>query len=231
MVGCAVARELARFRVRVLLLEASDDVGTGATKANSGIVHGAYSSPHGTLKSALCAAGNRMYRRLDEELRFGWRRTGALVLAFSPREEEGLRALYGNGLRAGDRDLELLDGARARALEPALGGGVTAALLAPSVGVASPYELAIALAENAVENGVELRLSAPVTAIRRHAGAASGFTLVAGGSRCGCASWSTPPGCTPPRWRPWPASRASGSSPGRGSTCSSRGAAARWWAG
>jgi glycerol-3-phosphate dehydrogenase len=192
VVGCAVARELSRFRLRILLVERSDDVGTGATKANSGIVHGAYSSPRGTLKAALCSAGNRMYRRLDEELHFGFRKTGALVLAFSREQERSLQALYENGLAAGDRDLELLDGAQARGLEPRLGAGVTAALHCPAVGVASPYEMAIALAENAVANGVELRLSAEVTSvasitsIRRPGGAAAGpgraaFLVTAGG--------------------------------------------------
>ena len=79
-------RELARYRLRIVLVERSDDVGSGATKANSGIVHGAYSSPHGTLKATMCAAGARMVPRLDGELAFGYRRTGALVLAFSPPE-------------------------------------------------------------------------------------------------------------------------------------------------
>ncbi len=182
VVGCAIARELARFRLRVLLLERGDDVGAGATKANSGIVHGAYSSPYGTRKAALCAAGNRMYGRLDGELHFGYRLTGALVLAFSRPEAEGLRRLYENGRRVGERDMELLDGRQARALEPRLNAGVTAALHAPSVGVTSPYELAIALAENAVANGVHLRLSAEVTSVRRGGGTGeSGFIVTAGG--------------------------------------------------
>jgi glycerol-3-phosphate dehydrogenase len=182
--GCAVARELSRFRLRILLLERGDDVANGATKANSGIVHGAYSSPHGTLKAALCAAGNRMYPRLDRELGFGFRRTGALVVAFSEAEHRTLRELAGNGAANGDDGLEVLDGAAVRALEPRLSGEVTGALLCPSVGVTSPYEMAIALAENAVANGVELRLASEVTAITRRDGFDGGplFVLTAGGA-------------------------------------------------
>jgi glycerol-3-phosphate dehydrogenase len=186
VVGCALAREMSRFRLRVLLLERSDDVGTGATKANTGLVHGAYSSPAGSLKAALCAAGNRLYAALDAQLHFGYRRTGALVLAFSPQQEAGLRALYDNGRAAGDEGLELLSAAQVRALEPRLGPGVTGALHCPSVGVTSPYELAIALAENAVANGVTLRLGCEATGIRPaapEAGAPRGLVVCAGGEQ------------------------------------------------
>jgi glycerol-3-phosphate dehydrogenase len=187
VVGCALARELSRFQVKVLLLERSDDVGTGATKANSGIVHGAYSSPRGTLRASLCAAGNRLYPRLDRDLHFGYRRTGALVLAFSREQVAKLRELRENGQAMGEEDLELLRGDQVRALEPALSPRISAGLLCPSVGVTSPYELAIALAENAVANGVELRLNSEVTAIRPTAtgeGTTRGFLLTAGGGDC-----------------------------------------------
>lgn len=170
VVGCAVARELSRFRLRVVLLDRSDDVGSGATKANSGIVHGAYSSPHGTLKASLCAAGARMVPRLDRELAFGYRRTGALVLAFSAREQQELQALLANGQANGDAGLELLAPGQVRALEPRLSREVASALLCPAVGVTSPYEMAIALAENAVANGVELRLDCEVTGLALEAG-------------------------------------------------------------
>ncbi len=186
VVGCALAREMSRFQVRILLAERSDDVGAGATKANTGLVHGAYSSPPGTLKAALCAAGNRLYAALDAQLHFGFRRTGALVLAFSAPQEARLRALCDNGRAAGDEGLELLGAAQARALEGRLGPGVTAALHCPSVGVTSPYELAIALAENAVANGVSLRLGCEVTGIRRavpDAGSPAGLVVSASGEQ------------------------------------------------
>ncbi len=183
VVGCAVARELSRFRARVLLLERGDDVAFGATKANSGIVHGAYSSTHGTLKASLCRAGALMYPRLNEELAFGYRKTGALVLAFSPEEKQALRDLAANGLANGDDDLEMLGAEQVRGLEPRLNPEVEAALLCPSVGVTSPYEMAIALAENAVANGVELRLGSEVTSLSPDAGQDGRvFHLVAGGS-------------------------------------------------
>jgi glycerol-3-phosphate dehydrogenase len=178
VVGCALAREMSRYRLRVLLLERGDDVGSGATKANTGIVHGAYSSPAGTLRAALCAVGNRMYASLDAQLHFGYRRTGALVLAFSAQQETGLRALLDNGQANGDDGLELLTPQHARALEPGLGSGVTAALHCPPVGVTSPYELAIALAENAVANGVALRLNCEAVGLRP---GGPGLVVTAGG--------------------------------------------------
>ena len=50
--------------------------------------------------------------------------------------------------------LRLFSGDRARELEPNISGNVTAALVAPSGGIVCPYELTIAAAGNAMDNGV-----------------------------------------------------------------------------
>ncbi len=167
VVGCTVARELSRFDLKVIVLEKELDVSCGATKANSGIVHGGYSAKHGTLKAALCRAGNRMYARLEQELSFGYRETGSLVLAFDSEQQATLRTLMDNGRANGVDDLELIDVRRLRQMEPSVSEEVVEALFCPGAGVASPYELAIALAENAVRNGVEYRLGREVTGLRR----------------------------------------------------------------
>ena len=65
-VGTALARELGRYRLRILVLEAADDVASGATRANSGIVHGGYAAKAGSLKAAFCLPGNRLFEALVE---------------------------------------------------------------------------------------------------------------------------------------------------------------------
>ncbi len=168
VVGMNIARELAKYELKVCVLERCDDVSCGCSKANSGIVHGGYSDEPGSLKAELCVAGNRMYAKLEEELNFGYRETGSLVLAFRAEDVAKLHKIYEKGIKNGVAGLKIIDGDEARALEPYLSKDVKAALYCRDAGVTSPYEFVIALAENAVANGVELRLDTEVKAIEKN---------------------------------------------------------------
>lgn len=167
VVGMNIARELAKYKVRVCVLEKEDDVSCGCSKANSGIVHGGYSDEPGTLKAELCVRGNRMYAELDRELHFGYRETGSMVLIFREEDRKTLEKLYQYGIANGVGGLAIISGEEARAKEPYLSENVKGALFCANAGVASPYEFVIALAENAVANGVELKLNTKVEAIRK----------------------------------------------------------------
>lgn len=166
--GCAVADRLARSRVSVCLLEAGDDVAVGATRANSGIVHAGYDCIPGTLKARFNVRGNAMIWQLAEQLGVPALKCGSLVAA-PAGGEEGLAELKRradlNGVRA-----EILSREQALAVEPMLADGVVAALYAPDAGVVSPYQLAIALADRAAVNGVEVITEAPVTALGKRDG-------------------------------------------------------------
>lgn len=166
VVGMNIARELSRYRLKICVLEKADDVSCGCSKANSGIVHGGYSDEPGTLKAQLCVTGNRMYEELDRQLNFGYRRTGSMLLALSEEDIPVLNKLYEQGVRNGVSGLSIIGRDQALAKEPYLNKDIKAALYCESAGVTSPYEFVIALAENAVENGVVLRLNTEVTAIK-----------------------------------------------------------------
>lgn len=167
VVGSAIARELSKYNLKVLMLEKTDDVSNGASKANSGIVHGGYAAKYGTLKGKMCFEGNRMYDKLNEELNFGFKRTGALVIGFNEEDEKTLIELYNNGLKNGvnENEMEILYRDEILEIEPNINKDVKVALLAKDVGITSPYEMTIALAENAVNNGVELKLENEVISI------------------------------------------------------------------
>lgn len=167
VIGANIARELAKYKVSVCLVEKEEDVSCGCSKANSGIVHGGYSDKPGTLKAQLCVKGNRMYEQLNKELNFGYRETGSLVLAF--REEDGktLEKLYDYGIANGVGGLEIITGEQARTREPYLSQEVKSALYCGNAGITSPYEFVIALTENAITNGVDLKLNTEVTGIEK----------------------------------------------------------------
>ena len=170
VVGSAIACELARYELSVTLLERGDDVSVGATKANSGIVHGGYTAKYGTLKGELSIDGNRRFDELADVLGFPFRRNGSLVLAFSGEEERRLEELIENGRKNGVEELELIDRNELERIEPEVGPEARSALLCGETGTVSPYEFCIALAENAVANGLDLRLKSEVVALERQGG-------------------------------------------------------------
>ena len=178
VVGAACAYELAKHQLRLCVLEASNDVANGTTKANSAIVHAGYDPLPGTKMARLNVAGTAMMGELCRKLDVPYRNNGSLVLSLSEQDDGILRTLYAQGQANGVPGLALLDREQTLALEPNLSPDVRGALFAPSAGIVNPWELCLALAETAVRNGAELRLSAPVTAIARTAG---GFCLTTPG--------------------------------------------------
>ena len=130
--GCAIARQLARWKLSVALLEAREDVAMGASRANSAIVHAGYDAQSGTLMAAMNVRGNALYDSWCRELEVPLQRIGSLVIAFDEADEKELKNLYERGVRNGVPGLEIVDGARARELEPSLSDKVTAALWAPT---------------------------------------------------------------------------------------------------
>lgn len=167
VLGCAVARELSHLDTDVLVLERAHDVGEGSSKANSGVVHAGFHPRGGSLKGTSCVEGNALFDKLTTELDIPFRRIGALMVAF---ERSGIDKLEEKRARAalnGAGTLPIVSGDEARALEPRLSPGVISAMLAPSTGIVSPFELVLALAQNAQANGVSFRFGANVVSISR----------------------------------------------------------------
>ncbi len=167
VVGCCIARELCRFAVRVVVLEASDDIACGATRANSGIVHAGFDPQPGTLKARYNALGSAVYPRWASELGFGYYRNGSMVAAFSDEELAGLDELLARGRANGIEGLRIVDADEARAMEPALSSEVRGALIAETGAICDPYGITYGAAENAAANGAEFLFDERVVAIDR----------------------------------------------------------------
>lgn len=168
--GAMLARELSRYDLSVCLLEKENDVASGATKANSGIVHGGYDPIPGTLKAKLNSEGVELLFAAAEELHVPCERNGSMVCAFgTDAEHDLLEKLLRRGKENGISGLSILSGDEARKLESNLSKEVSRVLHVPNAGIISPYELAIAAAGNAMDNGVELKRNFAVNAIERKA--------------------------------------------------------------
>lgn len=156
VVGALTARELRRRGISTVILEAGADVAAGASRANSGIVHGGFDPLPGTKKAALNVRGTAAMPALCAELGVSYRPNGSLVLAFSDEETESVRTLYARGQANGVPGLSLLSRAEVLALEPLVNPAVVGALLCSSAGIVCPYGLTIAAVGNAMDNGADL---------------------------------------------------------------------------
>ncbi len=165
VIGALTARELSKYNLKTVLLEASNDVAMGASKANSGIVHGGFDAKPGTLKAMLNVKGCAMMPEICEALSVPYKKNGSLVVAFSEEEMDTVKELYDRGIANGVPDMRILNKEELKAIEPNLSDEVYGALDAESAGIVCPYELTIAATENAVINGVEFRRNFRVEAI------------------------------------------------------------------
>ena len=169
VIGTMIARELSMYQTNILLLDKAHDVSTGATKANSGIVHAGYDAAPGSLKAKMNVLGCKMMEQTTKELDVPFIKCGSIVAAF---DEEGLTAiqkLYQRG-QTNQFPNFLLNPEQTKALEPRIHPNIKGALYAKTAGIVCPYKLAIAAAENAVSNGVTLKLNFEVTGIRKKEG-------------------------------------------------------------
>lgn len=167
--GTAIAHELSKYKLTVALLERGSDIGIGATKGNGGVVHPGYDPTPGSLKAKINVKGANAYPQLAKELNFGLINPGIFVLGFNEDDRAVLRHKLDNGKKNGVRDLAIIGAQTIHAREPHLSAKAHFALHAPTATVVDPFEVAIAFAENATENGVAILTGQPVTAIEKTA--------------------------------------------------------------
>ncbi|MBQ7547478.1 MAG: NAD(P)/FAD-dependent oxidoreductase [Clostridia bacterium] len=178
VIGSSIAYRLSRFNLKTVVLEKENDVAMGATRANSAIIHAGYDPAEGTLMAKLNVRSVELTKDLCQKLSVPYAQIGSLVLAFSDEESAHVQRLYERGIANGVPGLKVLTYAETKAIEPNIADNVTCALYAPTAAVINPWEYALALAEVAVVNGVELRLEAAVEAISK---TDNGYVITAGG--------------------------------------------------
>jgi glycerol-3-phosphate dehydrogenase len=167
VVGSAIARELSRYRLEVVLVEAGTDVGAGTSKANTAILHTGFDAQPGTLEASLVRRGWQLMHELGPGLGIPIERTGAVLVAWTaaelaelgPIEEKARANGYDAARRLGVEDLYRL--------EPHLGPGAVGGLEVPDEHIVCTFTAPLAFATQAIENGTTLLLDSPVSGIAR----------------------------------------------------------------
>lgn len=165
--GAFIARELSKFELNILVLEKNSDVGDATSVANSAIIHSGYDPKPETLKAKLNILGNSLYDEVCRDLDVEFERIGSLTIATNLDEVKELENLV---KRAKDNhvEVEVLEKDEIIEIEPNITKNVIKALYAKSAGIINPFELVIALTENAMDNGVNLHLDEEVIDIKKN---------------------------------------------------------------
>ncbi len=161
VVGSAIARELSRYRLSVAVLEKESDVCTHTSGRNTGMLHAGFLYKTGSLKAQCCVEGNKEFDRVAKELDVPFKRTGKLIVGFTEEHRARLMTMLERGKANGVEGMELIDRARMDEIDPSAGGNF--AIYCPTSGILDPFTYTVALAENAVKNGVRYHLYTEVT--------------------------------------------------------------------
>jgi L-2-hydroxyglutarate oxidase LhgO len=177
VVGLAIARALAIAGHEVVILEAEGGIGSITSARNSEVIHAGLYSQADWLKTRLCIEGRRLLYPYCESHGIAHRRCGKLVVASDDDQVAALQRLASNAEANGVEGLQLIDGAAARALEPAL--HAVAALHSTVTGLVDSHGFMLALLGEAEDHGAALALKSPLLAA---AAVADGFVVDVGGA-------------------------------------------------
>ena len=151
VVGLACAAELAARGRSVVVIERHEGAARETSSRNSGVIHaGLYYAP-GSSMAAACTEGRELLYARCRRDGIAHRKTGKLVVATTPEEEETLEALLARALENGAGTVARVDPA---AHEPLV--RARAAIFSPESGIVDPHELAASYAAEARARGAEI---------------------------------------------------------------------------
>lgn len=162
VVGCATARRFALAGARVILLEKGADILSGASKANSAILHTAFDAPTGSLESRCMQAGYAEYMEIKDRFNLPLIETGAIVVAWTEQERAALDGIEAQAHANGVTDVSRLAPAAIRSREPHLSTGALEALLVPREHVIDPWSPFLAYMLQAKALGAEFHVETEV---------------------------------------------------------------------
>ena len=166
VIGCSILKYLSDYNLNCALLEKGEDVGVGASRANSGIIHAGYDCKPGTLKAKLNVRGNKLYEQSCRELKVDFKKIGSLVVSDEKGLEE-IKKLEIQGILNGV-NVSVIERKEILKIEPNVASNIKFALYAPDAGIVCPYKYTIALAEHALLNGQKIFTDCLVKGIEKN---------------------------------------------------------------
>jgi glycerol-3-phosphate dehydrogenase len=160
--GCAIARELRRYQLDVLLVEKGPDVASGQSSRNGGVVHVGVNFSKGSQKLSYCVRGNAMYRKLSHDLHVPYENKGQVTFARTKAEMLALEYVHRTALDKGVVGTKVMSLEELREIEPSVPDWSVGGLFMGTAGITNPHLMTIALAENAVQNGARVCLDTAV---------------------------------------------------------------------
>ncbi|WP_346880453.1 NAD(P)/FAD-dependent oxidoreductase [Clostridium sp. UBA3061] len=158
VIGCAIARELAKWEMSILLLEKESDLAMHTSSRNDGMIHPGIEAPIGSKKSIFNVRGNELYSKITKELGVPFERCGSTVLFDRGFIRLAKPYLMSRARKAGVKDVVILNKAQVKKIEPNVTENIVGAVHFGTTGILSPYRMTYAFAENAAMNGVDFSL-------------------------------------------------------------------------
>jgi len=177
IVGLAVARALALAGREVLVLEKERWIGSETSSRNSEVIHAGIYYQKDSLKARFCVVGKEQLYAYCAARGVPHQRLGKLIVACKDEELPVIAGVKAKAATNGVADLVRLDGAEARAMEPAL--ACVGAFLSPSTGIVDSHGLMLAYQADLEAAGGMVVLRAPVEQGRV---TNRGFALEVGGA-------------------------------------------------
>lgn len=168
VVGCAVARELSRYELRTILIEARSDLGDGVSKGNSAVLSTGADTPFGSLECKLVARGHQRYLAEAPAMGLPIKAIGSLTVAWNDDERRTVEQLQAETVAAGFHDVVMVGADEIYRRAPHIAPGAVAAMWDPEEGIVDPFSTPYAYALDAVSNGVAFQDRSPVEKAERN---------------------------------------------------------------
>lgn len=160
--GCATARQLAKYNLKIMLVEKGPDVASGQSSRNGGVVHVGINFSADSQKLKYCVAGNNMYDQLAKDLHVPFEHKGQVTFAHNSWEKIVLRIIKAKGKKMGIGKTKIMSRDELLEIEPSIPSWSKGGLYMGTGGITCPHKMTIAMAENAIENGAEICLNTAV---------------------------------------------------------------------
>lgn len=168
IIGGAIAFELSKFNLKVMVLEKNPCLADETSRGNSGVIHGGFDPRPEKINAKLNIRGLYLWKKsVFPYLKFPRQQIDSLVVAFNHEEMQHIHMLYNRGITNGVKasDMKILDQKALLSREKHLNPKAIGALLCTSSWAIDPVKASLAFFNSAKQNDIEISTNSEVTNI------------------------------------------------------------------